>query len=132
MLKEWNQPVDIQGFDIRLLNESQCLALQSLKHYHNIKFAWDNPRENLDDQIELLLEYIKAYKLMCYVLIGYWSTPQEDLDRVMHLWETYKIHAFAMPYNKFDKYQKDFARWVNNKAVFKSCTWEDYSNGNWQ
>ena len=63
---------------------------------------------------------------MCYVLIGYWSDPDEDLYRVMHLWDEYKIHAFAMPYNKFDRYQKDFARWCNNKIIFKSCSWSEY------
>lgn len=103
--------------------------MQTLKHEKNFKFAWDNPRDNLDDKIELLLDYIKPHKLMCYVLIGYWSTPEEDLYRVMHLREEFKIDAFAMPYNKFDNYQKKFARWVNNKIIFKSCTWDEYLNG---
>lgn len=63
---------------------------------------------------------------MCYVLIGFWSTPEEDLMRVQHLWDDYKIHPFVMPYNKFNRYQKDFARWCNNKVIFKSCTWDEY------
>lgn len=129
-LQKWKQPVDMQGFDIRIFNEEQGEAINSLKHYHQFKFAWDNPRDNLDDKIELLLDYVKPYKLMCYVLIGYWSTEEEDLRRVMHLWDDYKIHAFAMPYNKFDRYQKDFARWCNNKIIFKTRSWEEYKNGN--
>lgn len=80
--------------------------------------------------VELLLDYIKPSKLMCYVLIGYWSSPDEDLDRVMTLWDDYGIHAFAMPFNKFDKYQRAFARWCNNKIIFKTRSWEDYKNGN--
>lgn len=44
----------------------------------------------------------------------------------MHLWDEYKIHSFVMPYDKFNRYQKDFSRWVNNKIEFKSCTWEEY------
>ena len=127
-LQEWDQPIDLQGFDIRLFDEEQGLALQSLKHYKAFKFAWDNPRDNLDDKIELLLDYIKPSKLMCYVLIGYWSSPEEDLHRVMHLWDEYKIHCFAMPYDKFDVYQRRFARWCNNKIIFKSCSWEEYLN----
>jgi hypothetical protein len=125
-LLEWDQPIDMQGFDIRLFDKHQGDAINSLKHYHQFKFAWDNPRDNLDNKIELLLDYVKPYKLMCYVLIGYWSSPEQDLMRVMHLWEDYKIHAFAMPYDKFNRYQKDFARWCNNKIIFKSCTWEEY------
>ena len=125
-LLDWNQKVDIQGFDIRIFDEEQGEMLSQLKHYKAFKFAWDNPRDNIDDKIELLLNYIKPYKLMCYVLIGYWSTPKQDYERVMHLWDKYKIVAFAMPYDKHDRYQKDFARWCNNKILFKSMTWKEY------
>lgn len=120
------QKIDMQGFDIRIFNESQGEALSQLKHHKAFKFAWDNPRDNIDDKIELLLDYIKPNNLMCYVLIGYWSSPMEDYRRVMHLWEKYKIHSFVMPYDKFNRYQKDFSRWVNNKIEFKNCTWEEY------
>lgn len=120
------QKIDMQGFDIRIFNEDQGEALSQLKHHKAFKFAWDNPRDNIDDKIELLLDYIKPSNLMCYVLIGYWSSPMEDYRRVMHLWDEYKIHSFVMPYDKFNRYQKDFSRWVNNKIIFKSCTWEEY------
>lgn len=120
------QKIDMQGFDIRIFNEDQGEALSQLKHHKAFKFAWDNPRDNIDDKIELLLDYIKPSNLMCYVLIGYWSSPMEDYWRVMHLWDEYKIHSFVMPYDKFNRYQKDFSRWVNNKIIFKSCTWEEY------
>ena len=125
-LLDLGQKIDMQGFDIRIFNESQGEALSQLKHRKAFKFAWDNPRDNIDDKIELLLDYIKPSNLMCYVLIGYWSSPMEDYRRVMHLWEKYKIHSFVMPYDKFNRYQKDFSRWVNNKIIFKSCTWEEY------
>lgn len=125
-LLDIGQKIDMQGFDIRIFNEYQGEALSQLKHHKSFKFAWDNPRDNIDDKIELLLDYIKPSNLMCYVLIGYWSSPMEDYQRVMHLWEKYKIHSFVMPYDKFNRYQKDFSRWVNNKIEFKSCTWEEY------
>lgn len=125
-LLEWGQPVDIQGLDIRLFDDWSGEALQSLKHHKSIKFAYDNPRSNIDDKIEHLLEYIKPYKLMCYVLVGYWSNVFEDYYRVMHLWEKYKVHAFSMPFDKKDRYQKDFSRWVNNKILFKSMSWFEY------
>lgn len=104
------QKIDMQGFDIRIFNEDQGEALSQLKHHKAFKFAWDNPRDNIDDKIELLLDYIKPSNLMCYVLIGYWSSPMEDYRRVMHLWDEYKIHSFVMPYDKFNRYQKDFSR----------------------
>ena len=125
-LLDWGQPIDLQGFDIRIFNDEQGEALNQLKLYKQFKFAWDNPKDNLDDKIELLLNYIKPYKLMCYVLIGYWSTPEEDMNRVMHLVDKYNISPFVMPYNKFDPYQKKFSRWVNNKIVFNKVAWEDF------
>ena len=130
-LLKWGQPVDIQGFDIRILDELQCDALTRLKHYQAVKFAWDNPRDNLDDKIELLLDYIKPRYLMCYVLTNYWSTFEEDYQRVMHLWDEYKIHSFVMQYKKGkDDIHSHFARWVNNKRMFKTRSWEEYWNGN--
>ena len=128
-LLEWNQPVDIQGFDIRIFDEEQAEALNSLKHEKRIKFAWDNPRQNIDDKIELLLEDVSPYKVMCYILIGYWSTEEEDLMRVYHLQDNYNIDAFIAPYDKFDDYQLNFARWVNNKKLFRTRTWEEYCDG---
>lgn len=44
-LQEWKQPIDMQGFDIRIFDEEQGEALTQLKHYKSFKFAWDNPRE---------------------------------------------------------------------------------------
>lgn len=43
-----------------------------------------------------------------------------------------KIPSFVMPYDKFNRYQKDFSRWVNNKIEFKSCTWEEYQEKMWR
>lgn len=62
---------------------------------------------------------------MPYVLIGYWSTQEQDINRVMAL-RGIGVRPFVMPYNKKDYYQKRFARWVNHKAVFFSVRWEDY------
>ncbi len=120
---EWR--VDFQGVDVRLLNKRRCDALNSLRHHKQIKIAWDNPRENLVPKLKQVIKWIKPYKLMCYVLIGYSSTPEEDLHRVETLREL-KIDPFAMPYNKHDRYQKDFARWVNKKQIFKTVEWKDY------
>lgn len=128
-LVEWDYPVDIQGFDIRLFDDEQGEALNKLNHYHQIKFTWDNPKENIDDKIESLLNHVSHSKLMCYVLIGYWSDEEEDLMRVHHLWDDYGIDAFVMPYNKFDSYQLNFARWCNNKVLFNTRSWEEYKNG---
>lgn len=128
IIQYWNMPVEFFGIDIRLLNKEQCDALNSLKHQKQIKIAWDNPREKLEPKLKQITKWIKKYKLMCYVLIGYWSTPEEDLYRVETLRDM-GIDPFVMPYNKKDQYQKDFSRWVNHKAIFNSVKWKDYKKG---
>jgi len=125
-LKNSKQPINFSsGIDIRILNKRQCRQLAKLKIQGQIHIAWDNPRDDLAKHIELLISHIKPYKIMCYVLIGYWSTPEEDLYRIETLRDL-KIDPFVMPYDKSDNYQKRFARWVNHKAIFKSVKWCDY------
>lgn len=125
-LIEWDQPVDFQsGIDVRIFNYEHGEALKKLKLYKQIHIAWDNPKDDLTEKIELLKKYVKPYKIMSYVLIGYWSTPDEDLMRVEKLREL-KIDPFVMPFNKKDEYQKNFARWCNHKAIFKTVKWENY------
>lgn len=125
-LKSYVQPVDFSsGIDIRLFNEEQARFLNELKLFKQIHIAWDNPRQRIDKKIQQAIKYIKPYKLMCYVLIGYWSTPEEDLYRVERLREL-GVDPFVMPFDKSDTYQRRFARWVNHKAIFKSCSFLDY------
>jgi len=125
-LKKLNQPVVFDGVDIRYLNQEKCEALLSLKHKSQIHIAWDNPKEKIDKHIEKALQWIKPYRLMCYVLIGYDSTELGDLHRVETL-RRLKVDPFVMPYNKFDTYQRNFARYVNCKEIFKSVSWKDYN-----
>ncbi len=137
-IKVWNRPIDFcGGIDVRILTEEMCDALNSLNYRKNkdnstiskIKIAWDNPKENIIPKLKEVIKLIKPYKLMCYVLIGYWSTHEQDLYRVNKLKEL-GIDPFVMPYDKNDEYQKKFARWVNMKAIFKSVGWRDYQHKN--
>ena len=125
LIKNWRKPVSLHGVDVRLLNKEQCAALNSIRHSKQIHIAWDNPKEDLEPKLRQVIKWVKPYKLMCYVLIGYWSTPEEDLFRVEVL-RRLGIDPFIMPFNKADQYQKDFSRYVNRKAIFKSVKWEDY------
>lgn len=126
-LQEQDLPVNFhQGLDMRILTPEMLESINTLKQEGRHHFAWDNPRENLIPKIEAATKIVKPYRWMCYVLIGYWSTPEEDLYRVQTL-NDIGIDPFVMPYNKFDKYQKRFTRWVNHKAIFKTVEWKDYS-----
>lgn len=124
-LQNYNKPVQFEGIDIRLLTEEMMVELNKIKPHTQHHFAWDNIKIDIEYKLKLITKIIKPYKLMCYVLIGFDSTPEEDYFRVIKLKE-YKISPFVMPFNKKDYYQKSFARWVNHKAIFNSVKWIDY------
>ena len=134
-IKELDLKVNFsQGLNIRIISKKQAQALASVK-FRNLKntskqvtFAWDQ----IDDEKVIKRGFqrvvdagIKPYQMQFYVLIGYDTTPEEDLHRVMML-KDWGCDPYAMPYNKFDPYQKKFVRWVNRRAVFHSCSWEEY------
>jgi len=116
-----------QGLDIRYLTDIQAKALTELKLWKQIHFAWDLMESEplVRHGISILYHHNLISKSMFYVLIGFNTTKEEDLYRVEEL-RGLGIDPFVMPYDKFDEYQKAFARWVNMKSVFKSVSWKDY------
>ena len=122
---EWGQKINLHGVDVRMLTEEQARVLNTLPHYKQIHIAWDNPQTDIAKHIRRMIKHVPAYKVMCYVLIGFWSTPEEDLCRVEKLREL-GVDPFVMAYDRSDQYQRDFQRWCNHKAIFKSVKWQDY------
>ena len=118
-------PVTLHGVQLETISEEKAGYINQLKLHKTVKIAWDNPKHDPRKKIKQITKWIKPYKIMCYVLIGYDSTPEEDLYRVEEL-RKLKIDPFVMPYNKKDRYQKRFARWVNHKAIYRTVKWEDY------
>ena len=126
-----NQPVKLHGVDIRIMTEEQAYWLNKMRLKGNTHIAWDLPTLDLTDKLREVTKYIKPHKLTCYVLIGYNSTVEQDLFRIKTLWE-FGIHPFVQPYRDYEnkrvptQYEKDLARWCNNKFIFKSCDFKDY------
>ena len=115
-----------QGLDVRLVDNEVTGWLSILKHKKQIHFAWDFMKDEplIMNGINTVLEYIPAYKIMFYVLVGFNTSEEEDLYRVEKLREK-GVDPFVMPFNKNPK-SKDFARWVNHKAIFNSVSWKEY------
>lgn len=126
-------PINLHGVDVRIMNEEQAHALNSMKlSGSSIHIAWDNPKDDILPNLKEMLMYVKKYKISCYVLIGYWSTPEEDYYRVRKLAEL-GVDPFVQPYRDYDNeripthYETDFAGWVNKKERFNSCDFYDFS-----
>lgn len=125
-LMKQSQPVKLHGVDIRIMNEEQAYYLNKLKMKGAIHIAWDLPEIDLTNRLREMVKYVKPYKIMCYVLVGYNSTIEQDLYRIETL-RSFGIVPFVQPYRDFEnkrvpsQYEKDLARWANNKFLYKSC-----------
>lgn len=131
-LMEVGQPVNLHGVDIRIMDEEQAYWLNKLRLRKSIHIAWDLPEVDLTDKLREVTRYIKPWKLMCYVLVGYNSTMEQDLYRIERLREL-GIKPYVMPYRDFEnktkpsQYVKDLAQYTNKPMIFRSCKFEDFS-----
>lgn len=131
-LLKTKQKVNLHGVDIRIMDEEQAYWLNQLPLQRPIHIAWDMPQIDLTDKLCEVLKYIKPHKICCYVLIGFNSTPEQDLYRLRRLKE-FKILPFVQPYRDFKnqrvptQYEKDIARWANRAWLFKSMDFCDYA-----
>ena len=125
------QQVKLHGVDIRIMTEEQAYWLNRLRLKGNIHIAWDLPALDLTQKLQEVTKYIKPYKLTCYVLVGYNSTIEQDMFRIDTL-RRFGICPFVQPYRDYEnkrkptQYERDLARWANNKFLYKSCKFEDY------
>lgn len=127
MIKEKVRVDFSQGLDIRLLTDDMAKLLSKVRLWKQIHFAWDSMQYEaaVRKGIETIKRNMPLSRVMFYVLIGFDTTPTEDLYRVETL-RGLNVDPFVMPFNKSDPYQKRFARWCNHKAIFKSVKWQNY------
>jgi hypothetical protein len=119
-----NQPVNFHGIQLETIDEKVAKCLNKVKLHKQIKIAWDDPKDRPQEKMKEVLQWIKPSKIMCYVLIGYNSKEKDDVYRVEEL-SKLKIDPYVMPYNKKDKYQKEFQRWSNGHA-YRNYTWYQF------
>ena len=123
-----------QGLDARMLTEENIGLLKQIK-VKRIHFAWDNPK---DKSVPEKLEYFAAHydikpksrQIIVYVLINYWSTQEEDLQRVYWLRDKgYEPYVMIYDKNNAPNDVLYLQRWVNNKWIFHRVKkFEDYDH----
>lgn len=120
-----------EALDARLVNDQTAEALASVKHFKRIHFAWDGHSQDdaAPKSIEILRNHgLKPWRLMFYVLVGFNTDRDYDLHRIYTLRDM-GANPFVMPFDKSDQYQRDLARWCNNKVIFAAVPrFEDYEN----
>lgn len=136
-LAETKYRVDFnQGLDARLIGDNPEIAksLAALKWFKPLRLACDQSSQMPHiEKAASLLRYFgcKPTVFSCYVLVQ----DIEDAHRRVSFLRKLNIEPFAQPYRDFKNNipptaeQRNFARWVNHKAIFKSVAWEEYKYG---
>lgn len=117
-----------QGMDIRLLNAPLAKELKAIKWSGCLHFAFDNMkdesavREGIDHMKYAGIDIRNRVKF--YVLVGYNTTPEQDVYRCRLLKELGTM-AFVMPFVK-NKWTNKLARWANRPWIYWSIDIDDY------
>ncbi len=120
-----------QGLDIRLLNEADLEDINQMR-LRTLHFAWDNPKDDLEDKFRQFAKKFRRTKNigMVYCLTNFGSTMEENLHRIYTLRDM-GYDPYVMIYDKphAPKEIRRLQKWCNNKFIFKSCDkFEDYKS----
>jgi hypothetical protein len=125
--------VDVtQGLDARLVGEAEARLLAKVRWLKPIRLACDSADmiPFVERAAGLLRKHGATPKdYSVYVLVG--DDVGDALERVMFL-KGLGLRPFAQPYRGFghdggpSREQRLFARWVNHRATFYSCSWDEY------
>jgi radical SAM superfamily enzyme YgiQ (UPF0313 family) len=133
-----------QGLNLRLINERQASYLAKIKFKNQgftcnqVTFAWDRYKDKkvVEHKIELLFAAgIKPYRIQFFILIGFDSSHEEDLERILTI-RRWKCDAYVMrmmePHHYKSEYDlqlaKHLQRWVNRRLI-KVVSFEEYLKG---
>lgn len=133
-----------QAMDARLVTEEFAELLAQVKWINNcIRFGCDTRGQvkDCDKAIRLIDGYGFKGHYFLYTMLN--DDFKECWERVSHWWNIgqelikqhhdMRIYPYAQPFRDLDnparkipQWQKDMARWVNNKALFKKLAFADF------
>lgn len=122
-----------QGCDIRLMDEEKAEYIRRMK-IKQIHFAWDRyeDREKIITKFKMFQELTGwgRWKMTVYVLCGFNTTLEQDLERIYTLRDL-GYSPYVMIYEKYKLKRGDdllrLQRWVNSRVTFAEVKrFEDY------
>lgn len=130
-LIQYNCKVDFnQGLDARLIDGPMARLLSKVRWHPSIRLACDS--HAMMEPVRRAVENLRwnnctPSRYFVYTLI---QDIDEALERIRFLKGIY-CDPYAQAYHGRNgemptREQEDLERWVNMKAAFKSCSWEDY------
>lgn len=123
--------VDInQGIDIRLVTDKNIDLIKQVKLKY-IHFAFDRwqDKDVIEPKLQMFMEETgyDHHKVMCYILVNYDTTIEQDLYRIQKC-RGLDIAPYPMIYDKehCDPIYRKMQRWCNNFIFWRTPTFEDY------
>ncbi len=124
-----------QGLDARLVDEDVAKLLARVKWINRIRFGCDTPKQvdECDRAVDLIDEYgyKGEYFFYCILLDDF----DEAFYRVNHwrkkgcrfLSHCQPFRDVTNPHQIIPQWQKDLARWADQKELFRSCEFKNFS-----
>ena len=119
-----------QGLDARLITPKVARMLSRLHWIRFVRLSCDTAE--MLPVIEQATTYLREAgvapsRFWCYMLVR----DVEEAHRRAVALDKLGVVPFAQPYRDYNgnepaQDQLDFARWVNHRATFKACVWENY------
>jgi hypothetical protein len=134
-----------QGMDERILTDEKCKLLFSAPYDGDYTFAFDNTSDYdlIHSKLKLIRKYTKAKNIKFYVLVGFESIDEIDIENMwkrVELLMRYQCLPYIMRYrNKNEMPWKDskyrgmyitMARWCNQPSFFKKKSFRQYCEAN--
>lgn len=125
---DYHVKLDInQGLNHRRLTPEAIAMMKRISHTE-YRFAFDSPAyyKSVEKAIGMLKD-AGINRSLWYVLVGFNTTFQEDLDRVNFL-RVNGQHAYIQRFKrpKHDWGHIALAQWVNQHHIFYAMTWEEF------
>lgn len=126
-----NLGIDVnQGLDARLIDKPMAKLLAKVKWLKPVRLACDS--KDMTGEVKKAVTLMRVAgvtpkKYSCYVLVR----DVEDAHERVEFLRGLGVDPFAQPFRdkkgtEPTKEQKNFARWVNHKATWKSVAWKNY------
>jgi hypothetical protein len=116
-----------QGLDHRLLTQEIVDEMKTIRHVE-YRMAYDHVafRKSVNDAIDLL-QSNGIKRCSWYVLCGFNSSFEEDMDRLTHLRDRGQV-AYLQRHEKVDGIPEyiELARWVNQHHLFRGMSWQQF------
>lgn len=121
-----------QGLDARLIDDRVAEKLAKIKWLRYIRLACDKKGQvpHILKAHELLAKYGYKKEIFCYFLIDEWDDVWARLE-VLRQYRWFSPHGqpyrdFNNPNQAIPQWQKDLARWMDNKFLYRSCDFKDF------